>query len=290
MDDTQTLADFQANAILTETFANESIPCRVLLRRDTVGIVTRDSQRKIPLAAIFDIIVSRIPSDMAEFFDQSILIGYTTDQARRTIILEGEHEKINTFAMLLYQATLAGEQVAVKHPARKGGRMLDTEQTAAQVQLSEDAVRFDRTHGDPFEIALSVITDISQLERTVDGATVPVLSIRHMAGKQAVTTELSHKSLRKLNILARFLRLRYFQLQEQADSVEVRDEEAEALVALYSGGTPDMLDQMLTLPDQAASELLATLAEKGLIADQETGELTSSGQLIVSDRIDDINI
>ncbi len=283
------IADFKANAIFADTFRTETEPCRVILNTQQLVVVTDERRRQIPLTSIFDIIASRIPADLADFFDQSVLVGYTTGTARRTVLIEGDHDRIDKFAMYLYKATLQGQTTSVKHPARRGGRIVDSPHQEAQINLTPDAVQFQGEDIE-FEIDLSVITDISHMQRTIDGDTQPVLSVRYMTDQQAITTELSHPSVRKLNILARYLRLRYFQLEDELQQIEINDTEAEALVALYSGGQPQNLSGMLDLASPAAEELLATLTEKDLITDPDSGTLTSWGRLFVSDRIDEVNV
>lgn len=283
------IADFRAAAIYADTYRTDSEPCRVILSRDRLLVISKDRRRQIPLGSIFDIIVSRIPAELADFFDQTVLIGYTDNQTRRTVVIEGGHEQIDKFAMYLYKATLQGRTANVKHPARKGGRIVDSPHREAKISLTQDAVEF---HGEEidFQIDLSLIVDISQMKRTIDGTTQPVLSVRHVSGEQAITSEIFHPSVRKLNILARYLRLRYFQLEDELRQLDVSDQEAEALVALYSGGEIDHLAGMLDIEEPDVESLLADLETKELITDRTNPALTSWGQLLVSDRIDEINV
>ncbi len=283
------IADFRAEAIFADTVRTDPEPCRVVLNRTQLVVAGENRRRQIPLASIFDIIVSRIPSDLAEFFNQTVLVGYTADRTRRTVVIEGPHDRIDKFAMYLYKATLEGHTANVKHPARKGGRIVDAPLREATISLRPEAVQFTGDEID-FTIDLTVITDISQMQRTIDTEQQPVLSVRSMTETQAVTTEIFHPSVRKLNILARYLRLRYFQLEDHLREIEVTDDEAGVLVALYSGGTPENLAETLDKDAQTIEALLSGLIEKELIDDTETGTLTAWGRLLVSDRIDDINV
>lgn len=281
------LADFTARAIYTDSFQAESEPCRVVLNRDQLAVVSERYQRQIELTQIFDVIVSRIPADLAEFFDQSVLIGYTKDNHRRTVLIEGDHEQIDKFAMFLYKAVLQQTEVRVKHPTRRGGRLVDSPVEPAAVVLTPQAVTFERETA-PFTIDLSMITNIKYATRTFEGAPAPIVSVQHMADGQALTTEIAHESERTLNILARYLRLRYFRLKEELQELEVTEQEAAGLIALYSGGTPETIDTMLELEAATVEPLLEGLVEKDLIRDVG-GELTDRGRMVVSDRIDEIN-
>lgn len=283
------IADFPAHALYDDTYRMDADPCRVLLSEDKLVVASDDRRIQIELGQIFDVIVSRIPKDLAEFFDQTVLIGYTQRNARRTLLVKGDHEKIDKFALYLYKATLQGDVTRVKHPARKGGRLTSNEFQPARVFPKPRSVEFV---GDDqsFEIDLSIVTDISQVSRSIDGNDRSVLSVRHMTQDQAVTTEVHFGSVRKLNILARYLRLRYFQLLEQLENIDVSEEETEVLITLYSGGTPDLLPGMLDEDGAYVDELLERLEEKGLITDQSTADLSTWGQLVVSDRIEDVNV
>lgn len=283
------IADFRAAAIYADTYRTDSEPCRVILSRDRLLIVSKDRRRQIPLHSIFDVIVSRIPAELADFFDQTVLIGYTDDQTRRTVVVEGNHEQIDKFAMYLYKATLQGRTANVKHPARKGGRIVDSPHREAKISLTPDAVEF-RGEDIDFRIDLSLIIDISHMKRTIEDTTQPVLSVRHMVDQQAITSEVFHPSVRKLNILARYLRLRYFQLEDELRQLDVSDQEAETLVALYSGGEIGHLSGMLGVDEPTIRSLLEELETKELITDKSDPTLTPWGQLLVSDRIDEINV
>lgn len=285
------IADFPAEVIFTTSYQTDPEPCRVVLNPKHLIVASSGQNEKISLSSIFDIIVSRIPADLADFFDQTVLIGYTKNRTRRTILIQGEHGRIDKFAMYLYKATLQGRTANVKHPARQGGRIVDSPHRTARIYPQPHSVRFESDEDDfEFEIDLSVITDISHMKRTIEGETQPVLSVRHMTERQAVTSEIFHPSVRKLNILARYLRLRYFQLEEELRKIDVTDEETEALVALYSGGEPEHLAGMLDREEEYVDEMLEELVEKELISDKEDADLTSWGRLLVSDRIEDVNV
>lgn len=283
------IADFRAQALYDDTYRTDPDPCRVLLNREKLVVVSGEQRTQIPLSSIFDIIVSRIPADLADFFDQTVLIGYTKGRTRRTILIQGDHDRIDKFAMYLYKATLQGRTANVKHPARQGGRIVNSPHRTARIYPKPHSVEFK---GDDieFRIDLSVITDISHMRRTIEGESQPVLSVRHMTDRQAVTSEIFHPSVRKLNILARYLRLRYFQLEEELRKIDVNDEETEVLVALYSGGEPEHLPGMLDEGREYVDEVLETLVEKELITDVEEADLTTWGRLLVSDRIEDVNV
>lgn len=283
------VADFIADALYDDTYRTDPERSRVILSRDRLVVASEDRRIAIDLSDVFDVIVSRIPKDLADFFDQTVLIGYTQGNARRTLLVKGDHDRIDKFALYLYKATLQGHAGRIKHPARKGGRLVDTPLRSARIFPQPRAVEFQ---GDDleFSIDLAVVTDISHVRREVDGASRPVLSVQHMPDSGSVTTEITHGSVRKLNILARYLRLRYFQLEEKIETIDIGPEETELLVALYSGGQPGQLAAMLDHDDAAVDGMLEDLEEKGLLTDATEGELTTWGRMVVSNNIEDINL
>jgi helix-turn-helix protein len=285
------IADFTADALFDDTYRMDPKACRVVLSRDSLVIAAHDRKIKIELGSIFDIIVSRVPKDLDEFFDQTVLIGYTKSKTRRTVLVKGDHDRIDKFAMYLYKATLQGRTAHVKHPARKGGRVVEGPRKDARIYPQPHSVAFEGDEVD-FEVDLSLVTDISHAKRTAEGEDTakPVLSVRHMSNKQAVTTEITHDSVRKLNILTRYLRLRYFQLVEQLDDIEMTDEETEVLVALYSGGEREHLPGMLDADQEYVDDVLSDLVDKDLLTGIEDSELSTWGRLAVSDRIEDVNV
>jgi helix-turn-helix protein len=287
--DESVIADFTATALFDDTYRVDPDPCRVVLNRDALVVASEGRRIRIELGGIFDIIVSRIPKELEEFFEQTVLIGYTKTDARRTVLIKGDHDRIDKFAMYLYKATLQGQVAQITHPARKGGRVVESEPEEAKVFPQPHSVAFEGDDLD-FEIDLSLVTDITSEKRTDDDGTRPVLSVRHMTDAQAVTTDISHDSIRKLNILTRYLRLRYFQLVEQLDDIEMTDEETEVLVALYSGGEREHLPGMLDADQEYVDDILADLVEKDLLTGVEESELSTWGRLAVSDRIEDVNV
>lgn len=286
---TSVIADFKARAVFGSTHNTSGSPCRVILSKRKLAIATQNQRVAIPLGNIFDVIVSQIPPELEEFFDQTVIIGYTGDVGGlRTVAIEGETDRINKFGTYLYKSTLQGRTVKLKHPARQGGRILDTPRVDARIHLESDAVRFagpDTT----LRIDLSTIIDVSYMKRTIDGNEQPVTMVKHLTDDQTTTSEVSHPSMRKLNILTRYLRLQYFQNENQLRLIDLTPHESEALVALYSANTiPESIADSEDAPDY--NTLINTLEEKGLITDTDDPELTSWGQLAVIDQLEETNV
>lgn len=281
------VADFVAEALYDDDApGTEPRKCRIVLGTDRLVVATADRRRAVPLSAVQDIIVSRVPKDLSEFFDQTVVLGYDEGSKRRSLQIQGKHDRIEKFGLFLFRVILKGTGAEVKHPAKKGGRITGEELRQAAVYPRDDALEL---RGPDIELVvdLEVITNVTFSRRQVDGGSRQAISVSHMEDREAVTTEFYHDSPRKLNILARYLRLRYFQLENMLMQIDVDEQEEEVLITLYSGGTREQLAGMLDLDDEALAELFEALVEKELLTDAEDPELTSRGQLVVADRFED---
>lgn len=284
------VADFVAEAHYDDDPPGKSArTCRVVLGTDRLVVADDGQRRVVPLSAIQDIIVSRVPEELAEFFDQTVVLGYKKDSTYRSIQIQGKHERIEKFGLFLFRVILKGTGAEVKHPAKKGGRVTGEELRRAAVYPKQDALELRGPEIDAV-VDLNVITNVTFSRRRVDGGSRQVISVSHMEDREAVTTEFYHESSRKLNILARYLRLRYFQLENTLAQMEVSDQEAEALIALYSGGSAEQLAGMLDLDEEAFDELFDGLLEKDLVSGTEDAELTSRGRLVVANRFEDVDL
>lgn len=284
------VADFVAEAHYDDDPPGEPpSKCRIVLGKEQLVVADAKRRRVVPLGAIQDIIVSRVPEELSEFFDQTVVLGYDDGSRHRSLQIQGKHERIEKFGLFLFRVILKGTGAEVKHPAKIGGRVTDEDLRRAAVYPKEDALELRGPEID-LTVDLEVITNVSFSRRRVDGESRQVISVSHMEDREAVTTEFYHESSRKLNILARYLRLRYFQLENMLAQMDVGDQEAEALVALYSGGSPEMLPGMLDLDEEDFVELFEGLVEKALVTGTEDPDLTSRGRLVVANRFEDVEL
>lgn len=287
------VADFVAEAIYEGVDGDEPAQVRVLLSEDRLVLAGEGGRTVIDLDAVFDVVVSKIPEDLGSFFDQSVLVAYATDGGKRTALIRGEHDRIDRFSLFLHKAILRGNVAEIKHPAREGGRVRDPTPRRVSVVPTEDALRL---RGDDVDvtIALDDVVGITHERRTIDGAERPLLAVRHRREDEVVTTEIYHETPNQLNVIARHLRSEYYRASEILEEIGMSEREHRALVALYAGVAPDALDRVLTAEDGRDAEpidvesLLASLVEKELLADPESGSLTHDGALVAIHRIEDV--
>ncbi|AUV81563.1 chemotaxis protein CheF [Salinigranum rubrum] len=292
------VVDFVANFVAGGSGTFEPLKGRVLMSDRRLILATSDSKTVVPLTSVFDVAVGQVPAEVEEFFDHTVMVGYVVNGIQRTTVVGGDRETIEKFSVLLYRATLRGSTVALKHPAKVGGRLQDDPVREVGLRLDTDQVSFPGTEDltlsdEVFSIDLGNIVFFEVLERTVLEEKRLVLSVQHVTQEQTVTTEVSMGSRRKMNILGRYLRQMYHYLASDVRNLDVDDDELEVLVGMYSmAGMGDEIDlaPMLGLEEAELDVHLDSLHEDGLIESVEPPyELTPQAQFLINERFEDVN-
>lgn len=286
------IADFVAKFNAENTTRGEPAKGRVLLSQKRLVLAANDDEKvTIPLSAIFDVAVGQVPDNMGDFFDATVTVAFERDGTRYVAAVEAGDEKIDKFSTVLFKAILNGTEVTVKHPARVGGRVADSEFLPGKLFLRPRTVQFKTADG-TVGIGLSTITGFDRSSREIGDAKRPVLEVRHMHQGQATMTMAATDSARKLSILGRYLRLEYSELMTELRDVELSEDKKEILVALYSGagGQGMSLANVVDKEPAEATILLNQLEEDGLVVDSTQGtKLTPKGRVVVSNHLEDVN-
>ena len=178
----------------------------------------------------------------------------------------------------------------VKHPARIGGRVTGEAFHSAKLILKRRKVEF-KSPDASFTVDLSTVTNFEQKKREIAGATREVLSVRHMQNSQAVTSLAAIDSARKMSLLGRYLRLEYSEITEELEDVDLSEEETELLVAVYSSDPGVSLAGILDKEPSQVTMMLNDLTEQDLIRDgTDSTQLTAKGRIIVSSKLEDVNV
>lgn len=265
----------------------DPIQGRVLLSHKRLVLASDDERVTIPTSSIFDVAVGHVGADMKEFFDSTVTIGYRRDGEGRSAIVEADEDTVDRFSTVLFKTLLHGATASVVHPARTGGRVTDANAETARLRLGDRTVGFE---GLGLQIDVSTVVGFRKIQRTMDGQQREAVSIRHMDGSGAVTTDVSLPESRRLNVLGRYVRLVYSDVREEVGDLDVTEGETEVLVALYSGASEGNLAGVLGIDPSRVTMLLTSLEEKGLV-ENEGGqtELTSRGLLVVGERLESVN-
>ncbi|MFW6458457.1 MAG: CheF family chemotaxis protein [Halodesulfurarchaeum sp.] len=283
------VADFITDVIPDTGSFEEPVTGRVLMNREQVVIVTEDGRVSFPIESVFDVAYGSAPPELRAFFEDTVSIAYEKGEQRRIALIEGADETVSRFTDLLFKGILNGTTVAVKHPAKVGGRLTDESFHKAKLFVDPSSVKFKTS--DPFAIDISTVSHFEQISREVRGQSRGVLSVRHADSGSIVTTELALDPQRKMNVLGRFLRIEYSQLQKELEDVSLQDEEVEILVGLYSGATEGSLAGMLGVDTSRISSMLHRLEEKALLEETPEGwQLTAGGKLTVGEHLEEVNL
>jgi helix-turn-helix protein len=283
------IADFVTSFIPNTATHAEPVRGRVVMSKRRIVLATEDEKTTIPLNGVFDVQHETAPGDLAEFFDDTVTVGYERDGDRHVAVIEGGGDTVERFVVLVFKGLLNGAKVHVKHPARRGGRITDRSFESGGLAVSDGTVAIKGGVGTRIDI--STVTHFERVEREVGGTSRQLLSVRHMGDTGPITTELALDSGRRMNLLGRFIRLRYTHLKQDLESVDLTDEETEALVAIYSSGPSANLATVLGIDASQLTFHLNNLIDKGLVEDDQDGtRLTSMGQAAVSEHIEDVNM
>ena len=295
--DESIVVDFIANFVAGGNAAFDPVKGRVLMSERRLVLVTSDTKTTVPIASIFDIAVGQVPPEVEEFFDYTVMVGYVEDDRRKTTVIGGDRETIEKFTLLLFRAVLNGSVALITHPAKVGGRVMDTPERRSGLHLDYESVWFKggdiaETEDEPVSIDLASVVFFEVVERSggADGSHL-VLSVQHVDDGQTVTSEITMASRRKMNILGRYLRLIYHWIKSDVRDIDIEEAELEVLVGLYSTNDGIDLASLLDVDEAELDVRLESLHEDGLITDADPPvDLTPQGRFIVNEEFEDINV
>jgi len=229
------IADFVAKFDSDMLKSSKPVKGRILLSQKRLVLAVRNGDKlTIPLSSIFDVAVGQVPDELDGFFESTVTIAFEKKGRQFVAAIEDENEKIQKFSTVLFKALLNGTDMTVKHPARVGGRVTDEEFEAAKLYLKPKQVEFNGPDG-KIAIRLSAVTEFDHTQRQIAGQTRPVLDVHHMPTGEALLTQVTTDSSRKMSILGRYLRLEYSELMADLKDTDLSDDEKELIVAVYSG-------------------------------------------------------
>lgn len=263
---------------------------RIILSQRRLVLAADDYKETIPLSQVFDVKVGQVPSEMAGYFNDTVTVAYKTGDSRAVAAIEGNDTNIDRFATVLFKVLLNGTKALTRHPAKVGGRVVDTEATPARLDVTQGHLTFERSDGDSFTVDLTNVVGVERAHRDLGNGKHPVISFRHIEDGTAVTSQVGMNSGRLTNILGRYIRLRYADVQEELEDIDPSEAELEVLVAAYSAGPGVSLAKVVDIEPQRLTMLLNGLIEEGLLVDTDEGtNLTAKGRVVVGQRIESVN-
>lgn len=160
----------------------------------------------------------------------------------------------------------------------------------AKLSITSDGVLFKTSDG-TFEIAIENVVGFERVNRALDGSDGPTLLIRHADDERVTTSLVSPVSTRRLNVLGRFLRIEYGSLLSDVAEIDLSEAETRLLVAVYATGGDIDFANVLDGDAARATNAVNALREKDLIEESPSGlSLTTHGQVVANQRLEDVNI
>lgn len=286
------IADFVARFDSDMLKSSKPVKGRVLLSQKRLVLAVRNGNKlTIPLSSIFDVAMGQVPDELSGFFESTVTIAFEKKGRQFVAAVEDESEKIQKFSTVLFKAILNGTNMTIKHPARVGGRVTDEEFRPAKLYLQPKQVEFN-SPGGKIAIRLSAVTEFDHTKRQIGGTKRPVLDVHHMPKGEALLTQVTTDSSRKMSILGRYIRIEYSELMADLKDTELSGDEKELIVAIYSGagGEGMSLAQVLDKDPSEVTMLLNDLDSQNLVVDSADGtKLTPKGQVLVNRHLEDIN-
>ena len=289
----QAVADFVGRFARNPNGSSRESPkrARIVMSQKRLVVAGEEERITIPLSDIVDLVVGNVPADLRDLFDSTITIGYRSDDGTvGTLLIEADEGTISKFETVAFKSILDGTKAKIKHPARIGGRVTDEPVRKAKLGIGPEQVTF-RTKDGNVRIDVTNVVDFKRTERSPDGTERPTLLVKHAEEGAVSTSLIASLSKRRLNVLGRFLRIRYGSLLEEADDIELTESQKQLLVTIYATGGDIDFGSVLGGDAARATNVLNGLREKGLISESGDGiSLTPIGQIIVSERIGDVNV
>ena len=285
------LADFPGRFSVAGSERDGPAEGRIVLGEDRLVLAASEDDRvTIPLSAVFDVASGNEAAMLDAIPGTPVTVAYENETSRTTAVVAAEEATIGKFTTVLFKALLNGTRVTLQHPAKVGGRVLDTAFKGGLLTLKSGGVVFDTDEG-PVTIPLSSIVDFDRETRAVDGTDRPVLVVSHMDTGEALTTLAATDSPRKLSILGRYLRQTYDTVLESLQQLSLSEPETETLATLYSAGDMDVsLTSVLEKKPQTVKRILHALHQKGLIESGGNAPvLTAKGQIVVNQYLERVN-
>jgi len=284
------LADFTARVTTEANDWEAGSKVRVLLNETTlVFAVNEDDRLSVSLSSVLDV-TSQVPAVFDPLPGTPVTVAYREGTDRLAATVATGDQTARKFRTVLFKALLNGTAVQLKHPAKVGGRVVDSEYSGGLLSLTADSVRFETDEG-PVAVSLSGVVDFDRSSRDIDGTERPVVVVSHVDDGAAMTTVAATDSPRKLGLLGRYLRYEYQSVIESLSGLSLSEAETELLTTVYSAGDMDVsLPSVLDADPESVRRLLHALHEKGLIESGDNGPiLTARGRIVVNEYLERVN-
>ena len=287
------VADFTGRFFFNRGGGGDGTPLngRIIATKKRLVLVAEEAKETIALSTVVDVNVGTVPNHVKRFFDDTITIGYRTDEGTRSAVIESRGETVEKFVSILFRCLLNGQNVAVKHPARVGGRVTDTSIVPGKIRIDDRRIVV-RTRDGEFGFDVENVMSIDRANKIGESDDRVTLVVKHVEPDSGLTKTslIAPTKGQYVNLLARFLRLEFDGLREEIEDVELSNPEQRVLVSVHATGGDIDFTNLLDGDPAYVTNVLNSVKNKDLIVENANGiSLTAKGRIIVSERIEDVN-
>jgi len=255
---------------------------------------------RIELSAVVDQSLDHLPSQLEDAFESTVTLAYDDGDRQRLAIVELSGNRQRGFANAVFKQILSECRIVVTHPARRGGRVLNTSAAGGTLTVDDRAVSITVDDEDEdededegvFTIQLSDIIYFELEKQTFEEQRFRSLSVRHLdESGVAIKTTIAVRDERKHKLFQRFVRRGYQERKAKIEELTLTEAYKEVLVALYSAGDEFDISMIIDKPASELQELLSSLGQVGLVRMSDNGAvLTGLGHVVVNEKIEDVNM
>ncbi len=252
---------------------------------------------RIELSAVVDQSLDHLPAQLEDAFDSAVTLAYDEGDGQRLAIVELSGNKQRGFANAVFKQILSECRIVVTHPARRGGRVLNTSATGGTLTVDDRSVSITVDDEDDedeaeFTIQLSDVIYFELEKQTFEEQRFRSLSVRHLGETgEAVKTTIAVRDERKHKLFQRFVRRGYRERKRKIEGMTLTEEYKEVLVALYSAGDQFDISMIIDKPASELQKILSSLGGVGLVRMSDNGAvLTGLGHVVVNEKIEDVNM
>jgi helix-turn-helix protein len=238
----------------------EWVAGRILLSNKRLILASNEGKRTIALDEIGNIKSRQnAPQPMTNVSSYlSVQVGNDV-----TLVSPQNHEQ---FEATLYDAVLDQAVVLVKHPAVEGGVVQGTDWEKGRVTIDDGEVALALTSGQFVEIDIDDVGTLEEKDGEVKGAERLIAEVGHTVEGTAVQTHITGPR-QTVSVLTSLLRKGE---QENTTDIDLTDEQAEVLMALYSGVSPFQIPAFVGMDVDRVERIYDDLIEAGVLEPKRT--------------------
>lgn len=281
------LADFIAKSVMPGSQSQgkrmeDFEKSRVILSKKSLVIATKNDKQVIGMPQIFDVKKTEVSEDLKDMIDDSLKIGFIKDEKPSVTVIKADNEKLDKFSYLLMRILLKGKKAIYKHPAIKGGVLLNKEWSNGFLNVARGAILLDEE-----PINLSSVRDIQVGYRTVGSKQADVLNIKSMENGEPLTSYIHVPEKRSMNLLKRYVAFEYGSILKSLSKIDLSHSEKQIIYAIYSGLPIDELPVVMNMTASDVQRMVNSLEKKNLLKDDK---LTSLGEVAVNRYVEEANV